>query len=225
MAFERQRKARKPDLPEFPSLGQLERTPLYSEELGIVLRKKSDREIFKWFLASILFGGRISEKIAKRTYTAFERYKLLEPRKIVRAGWSFLVDPIMREGRYVRYDGRKSRQILSNCETLIADYGGSLTKLHVSSENSLDLQEILLSFYGVGPITANIFLREMRPYWRNADPEPLLVVHDLAKRLGLDLGAVDRRSVTFSRIEAGLIRNRKRLERFGGSIERRGDSG
>ena len=36
---------------------------LYSKELGIDVKK----EPFKWFLASILFGARISTGIAKKT--------------------------------------------------------------------------------------------------------------------------------------------------------------
>ncbi|KAF5432411.1 hypothetical protein C5S39_03690, partial [Candidatus Methanophagaceae archaeon] len=40
--------------------------PLYSEDLGIDLTNPSGR--FKWFLASILFGARISDKIAANTY-------------------------------------------------------------------------------------------------------------------------------------------------------------
>ena len=42
---------------------------LYVEDLGIDLKDPSGR--FKWFLASILFGARISEKIASNTYKSF----------------------------------------------------------------------------------------------------------------------------------------------------------
>ena len=45
---------------------------LYAEDLGINLKEQSGR--FKWFLASILFGARISEKIAANTYKSFEWY-------------------------------------------------------------------------------------------------------------------------------------------------------
>jgi hypothetical protein len=54
----------------------LESTELYSEELGIDLASGDDEEVFKWFLASALFGGRISEDIAKRTYWGSERHDL-----------------------------------------------------------------------------------------------------------------------------------------------------
>ena len=87
---------------------ELKKSKLYSEELGIDLSKKKPAELFKWFIASILFGARISETIAKNTYKTLEKYKLLKPQKILKAGWNFLVNPIMRQGGYVRYDGKTS---------------------------------------------------------------------------------------------------------------------
>lgn len=188
---------------------ELERSALYSEELGINLREKNDREYFKWFLASLLFGGRISETIAKHTYRAFERHRLLTPWKIFAAGWDFLVNPIMREGGYVRYDGRKSTQILRDCERLLTEYQGSLIRLHDAAENAGDLEVRLQAFYGVGPITSNIFLRELRPYWKKADPAPLPLVYEVARDLTLDLDRYDRKSMRFVRLEAGLMRLRR----------------
>lgn len=194
------------------SIEKIEGSLLYSEELGIALERGDDGEYFKWFLASLLFGGRISETIAENTYRTFARHGLLTPRKILDAGWEFLVNPIMRDGGYVRYDGRKSTQILRDCEMLLDQYEGSLKKLHDMSDSNADLEAGLLAFYGVGPVTANIFLRELRPYWRKADPKPLPIVNEVAKRIGLDLDAYNRKSVTFTRIEAGIIRLRKQLK-------------
>ena len=51
------------------SVHELEKSLLYSEELGIQLRKGTDPECFKWFLASLLFGGRISETIAANIWS------------------------------------------------------------------------------------------------------------------------------------------------------------
>jgi len=195
------------------NINKLKRSRLYSEELGIDLNKNNDEELFKWFLASILFGARISETTAKNTYKTFERYDLLEPRKILKKGWNFLVNPIMREGGYVRYDGKTSTQILRNCETLINKYDGSLTKLHKEAKNNDDLENKLTNFYGVGPVTANIFLRELRPFWEKSDPEPLPVVKKIARKYNINLNEYDRKSLTFVRIEAGLIRLRRNLRK------------
>lgn len=191
-------------------MSRLEKSKLYSEELSISLRKNTDKELFKWFLASILFGARISETIAKNTYKTFERFELLEPEKIMNAGWQFLVNTVMREGGYVRYDGKTSTQILRNCETLVNKYEGSLKKLHKESKNNKELETRLMSFYGIGPITTNIFLRELRPFWKKSNPEPLNIVKRLAKKYGIDLTKYDRKNIVFTRIEAALIRLRRK---------------
>lgn len=195
------------------SINRLTRSKLYSEELCIKLKKKTDTELFKWFLASILFGARISETTSKRTYKTFEKYDLLEPSKILDAGWRFLVNPIMKEGGYIRYDEKTSTQILRNCETLIKEYEGSLKKLHKEAKNNEDLEVKLTNFHGIGPITANIFLRELRPFWKKSNPEPLPIVKKIAQKYGIDLSNYKRKSILFTRIEAGLIRLRKNLKR------------
>lgn len=192
-------------------LTELKRSQLYSQELSIVLSGDNDAEYFKWFLASLLYGGRISETIARHTYQAFVAHDLLLPEKILNAGWDYLVYPIMREGGYVRYDGRKSTQILKDCEKLLSDYNGSLKQLHQAAADGRDLEQRLLEFYGVGPVTVNIFLRELRPYWRKADPETLPTVQKLATGLGIDLGRFKRKTITFCRIEAGLMRERRQI--------------
>lgn len=188
---------------------KLKRSKLYSEELGIGLKQNNDKEYFKWFLASILFGARISETIAKNTYKTFEKYNLIEPKRILNAGRNFLINPIMREGGYVRYDEKTSTQVLKNCETLLKEYRGSLIELHKEAKNTQDLENRLIKFYGIGAITANIFLRELRPFWEKANPEPLARVREIAQKYQIDLDKYNRKSMGFIRIEAGLIRLRK----------------
>jgi len=195
------------------SIDRLKRSKLYSEELCIKLKKNTNTELFKWFLASVLFGARISETTAKRTYKTFEKYDLLKPSKILDVGWRFLVNPIMREGGYIRYDEKTSTQILRNCETLIKEYGGSLNKLHKEAKNNEDLENKLMNFYGIGPITTNIFLRELRPFWEKSNPEPLPIVKKIAQKYDIDLSNYERKSILFIRIEAGLIRLRKNFKR------------
>jgi hypothetical protein len=185
------------------------RSALYSEELGISLEGTRDSELFKWFLASVLFGTRISEGIAVKTYRSFERHNLLDPGPILDAGWDFLVNPVMREGGYIRYDEKTSRQVLRNCDMLVTEYGGSLNRLHDGAKGAEDLEQRVDAFYGIGPVTVNIFLRELRPFWQKANPEPLPAVVVLAARDGIDLARFNRKGLDFARLEAGLIRMRK----------------
>lgn len=121
-------------------------------------------------MASLLFGARISETIAKKTYLAFKKYGLLSPRKIKKATWDFLVSHVMREGGYVRYDGKTSDEVRRVSNELIQKYQGDLNLLHQRARSSRDLEARLQEFYSVGPVTTNIFLRELRELWSKADP-------------------------------------------------------
>ncbi len=191
-----------------PDTVNLARGPLYSEELGLDLGSGREQVLFLWFPASLLFGQRISEAIARNTYHSFVRHGLTSPQKIIAAGWAYLVNPVMREGGYVRYDESKSTKILRDCTMLLDLYGGSLQHMHDTARDKSDLEARLLAFYGVGPVTMNIFLRELRPYWAKADPAPLPFVRPLARRLGVELDRYDRRQIEFVRLEAGLVRLR-----------------
>ncbi len=196
-------------------LAQLRRSPLFSEELGIDLAAGEESQYFRWFLASLLFGGHIGETIARRTYHSFCKHGLTTPRRILDAGWDFLVNPVMREGGYVRYDFSKSDQVLRDCRKLVDEYAGRLLRLHESAHDAADLEARLQAFHGVGPVTANIFLRELRPFWHKADPPPLPVVTEVARSLGIDLSRYRRKTLGFVRIEAGLIRMRRQFRATG----------
>ncbi len=58
----------------------------YSEILGINLREGDKKEIFKWFLDSVLFGAPINETAVIRTYKCFEKHGILTPESIVKTG-------------------------------------------------------------------------------------------------------------------------------------------
>lgn len=153
---------------------------LYSEELGIDIEK----EPFKWFLASILFGARISTSIAEKTYRAYEQAGLTSPRKLALSEEMTLIK-IHGRGGYARYDGITADYVLGIVKKLLEDYDGEIRRLDEVSMDPGDLERRLQEFRGVGPITAKIFLRELRGIWRNADPEPTAIEVLAAKNLGI----------------------------------------
>jgi len=91
----------------------------------------------------------------------------------------------MREGGYVRYDGKTSNEILRVCKELLERYKGDLNNLEKEAKNPEDLQRKLQEFYSVGPVTSNIFLRELRGIWKKADPEIQKFVKLSARQLKL----------------------------------------
>jgi hypothetical protein len=142
---------------------------LYSARLGIVLNGLDPGELFRWFLASMLYGARITESVAGRTYGAFIDRGLTTPERIASADFADLLE-IMAEGGYVRYDGITSRKVQGASVRLIEDYSGDLNRLHAAAADAGDLEARLQGFWGVGPATCGIFLRELRGLWPKADP-------------------------------------------------------
>ena len=158
---------------------------LFSTELGINLQKKGSDEIFKWFVASLLFGARISETIAKNTYREFERDDLLAPEKILKRGWEGLVFTLDKGG-YVRYDYKTADKFLEVMGNLKKEYNRNLNLLHQESADSRDLEQRLKNLgKGIGDVTVNIFLRELREIWSKANPLPQDLTITSAKNLGI----------------------------------------
>jgi hypothetical protein len=144
----------------------------YSCELGIDLDSKRSEEIFRWFLASVLFGARIGEKIAINTYNEFKKSGVLSPRKIIDTGWDGLVE-ILDSGGYVRYDFKTATKLLNVCDTLMKDYNGDHNLLHrvakdVWEKANPPLQElVILSARKLGFITEEgNALQRLRLIWK-----------------------------------------------------------
>lgn len=157
----------------------------YSEVLGIKLETASDSEVFKWFLASILFGAPITESSVIKTYRRFEEYKVLAPEKILETGWDGLVK-ILDEGGYTRYDFKTADKLLLVMGNLEKEYNGSLNLLHQRASDSADLENRLKQLgKGIGDMTISIFLRDLRGIWKKADPKPTSLVILAASNMGI----------------------------------------
>lgn len=118
-----------------------------------------DTDMFRWFLLAYLFGKPIQASVAAQTWRLFVARGIDTP-------WSILHEPprnlvrLLDEGKYTRYDEVTARSLRTCMEQLVRDYEGSLMLMY---ENSLDEDEFskrLQELYGVGPKTAEIFMRE-----------------------------------------------------------------
>lgn len=157
----------------------------YPEVLGIDLSEGRDEEVFKWFLASVLFGAPITETSVIKTYNCFKKYNVLSPKRIIETGWEGLVK-ILDEGSYTRYDFKTADKLLEVMQNLIKKYDGSLCRIHKEALDSRDLEKRLKDLgKGIGNVTISIFLREMRGIWDKADPVPTNIVVLAAKKLGI----------------------------------------
>lgn len=157
----------------------------FSRELGIDLSSGSRLEVSRWFLAAKLFGARISSSIAARAYREFERRGVVLPEHILDTGWDGLVE-ILDAGGYVRYDFSTATKLLSIMKDLQEQYGGDLNNLHEQARNEKDLEDRLKGLgKGIGDVTVNIFLRELRTVWPKARPALCVTARMAAVHLGL----------------------------------------
>ena len=135
----------------------------YARRLGIALASRQEKELFKWFLACLLFGKPIQTEIAERAYAELVAARLTSPRAILRAGWDRLV-ALLDHAHYVRYDFSTATKLLEVCGELLRRYG-SMTQLLAEGRTPRELSRKLQEFKYIGPVTARIFLREICPIW------------------------------------------------------------
>lgn len=138
----------------------------YSIELGIDVDRGED-EIERWALAATLFGGRISAKIAERTFAVFEHASVHSLADAGRQEIERLIE-LLDAGGYARYDLRTAEHLQAIAQALAADWRG-----RVSSALDLPLDQLeaaLDSLPGWGPVTVTLFLRELRGVRAGIDP-------------------------------------------------------
>lgn len=133
---------------------------IFSTDLGIDLQSGREEDLFKWFLACLLFGKPIQQEVAKRTYLELLKAGLITPERILEAGWDELVR-VLDEGHYVRYDFSTATKLLDVCRMLKEKFGTITTMINQSSSRK-ELEKRLMEFKGVGPKTAEIFIRDLK---------------------------------------------------------------
>jgi len=134
-----------------------------AKKLGINLSSRKEEELFKWFLACLLFGKPIQQEIAERAYAKLLSAGLRNPDKVLDAGWDELVR-LLDEAHYVRYDFSTATKLLEVCQELKQRYG-RMTKLVARSKRGSELSARLQEFKHIGPVTARIFTHEVAPIW------------------------------------------------------------
>ena len=131
-----------------------------SKDLGINPNSGREKDLFRWFIASYLFGKRIRQETARDTANVFFKSGLDSPAKLTKAGWQRLVNKL-DEGRYTRYDESTARNLLEAARKLKDEYRGRISNVFSASKNVTELKKRLQEFKGVGPKTVEIFMRDI----------------------------------------------------------------
>jgi endonuclease III len=133
-----------------------------AQQLGLAeeLATGTDAALFKWLVASFLFGKPIQQPIAEQAYRIIvERYRRDTPRRLGDSSKAELVR-MLGEAHYVRYDLSTADRLLKLCRKLDEQYDGKLSVMHQQSSSRKDFERRLAEFEGIGPKTVEIFMRE-----------------------------------------------------------------
>ena len=136
---------------------------LSAADLGIRVRADNEESLFKWLLASFLFGKRIGQKVAAATWRVLvEVHGLDTPYKLCRCTHTRLVR-MLGEGGYARYDESTAERLSLLCRMLVEQYQGRVLGIFDAAESREDFERRLRQFKGIGPVTVGIFMREAGP--------------------------------------------------------------
>lgn len=123
-----------------------------------------DQDLFRWFLLCFLLGKPIQSGVAQKTWKIFSENKLDIPWAIADIKDRKLT-ALLRQGGYTRYQYVMTKALKTCMKQLIDFYDGSLVLMIEQSENEDELSKRLQKLYGVGPKTAEIFMRETEEYF------------------------------------------------------------
>lgn len=137
--------------------------PIDATALGIDLASKKESQLFRWFLACLLFGKPIQQEIARKAYKAITASGITGINNLVKTDWDTLVS-LLDKAHYVRYDFSTATKLLHIAKELKAKYG-TISGLLKQSQSTKDLEERLTAFKGIGPVTTTIFIRSVAPIW------------------------------------------------------------
>lgn len=141
----------------------MKKAEITAHQLGLNPASHHEADLFAWLIASFLFGKRIQQDIARAAFEVIVRkHKVDSVAKVADCSHRQLV-AMLGEGRYARYDESTATRLVALGKGLQQDYAGRVGELLRHSLDRNDCAERLQAYAGIGPKTAQIFLREAWP--------------------------------------------------------------
>ena len=181
----------------------------YAAEAGIAMAD-TPAPLYRLLVLSTLLSTRIASGLAVDATRELVKAGMGTPAHMRDARWRDRVDALGR-AHYRRYDERTATALGDGAQLALDEYRGDLRGLRVRAEREpTHIRALLTDFPRLGPVGADIFLREAQQVWPELRPAFDGKVMEGARRLGLPTstdelaGLVDDDRVTT--LAAGLVR-------------------
>lgn len=182
----------------------------FAEELGIPVERNQPSPLFRLLTAAILLSANLDARLGLRTARALSQAGYRTAPRMAEASdrerWE-----VLAEARYLRKE--RTAGILGDAaRQCVERYDGDLRELREAAERDPARErELLQEFKGIGPVGADIFLREAQVAWTELYPFADERVTAPARRLGLPgsagrLGELTGGPRDFARLTAALVR-------------------
>ncbi|MEU5000530.1 endonuclease [Streptomyces sp. NPDC021622] len=156
----------------------------YAAEAGIRLAD-TPQPLYRTLVLSCLLSARIRASVAVASARALYDAGMRGPRQMADASWQQRVDALGRGG-YRRYDERTATQLGDGARLVLDEWGGDLRRMREQADGDVAaLKRLLRQVPGLGPVGADIFLREVQDVWTEFGPYLDAKTLQGAERLGL----------------------------------------
>jgi endonuclease III len=184
----------------------------YAEEIDADVTADTAEAMFRLLVFATLASARIRTPAAVEASRALFAEGWTTPGALADAGWDERVRVLNQNG-YARYDESAARLLGESCRHLLDDYDGDVRALRDAADHQPAREhELLRTFQGIGPVGADIFLREAQAGWDELVPYVDQRTRETARALDLPtdsrelLELVEREE--FPRLVAALVRTR-----------------
>jgi endonuclease III len=185
----------------------------FAEEIDADVPADTAGAMFRLTVFAILASARIRTSAAVQACRALMDAGWTDAASMADATWAERTRVLNHNG-YARYDESTSRQLADACHYLSETYDGDIRGLREAAGQSPEQERALLQkIKGIGPVGADIFLREAQAGWDELVPYLDERVRHTAGELGLPTtptrlaDLVDRADLP--RLVAALVRVRQ----------------